>query len=184
MIAFFCFSVLFAGAQTAKIKDIKVGTVIKLDVNTQGQTYPLTLTTSSVTADELVFSFDLMGSMSGKFINGKGNFEKGIRFNWDQPFASEERTVPDDQTLLVISRTVLKELKTNKKSAFNDQTLLLKDLPTGQELSIGGTQIDVVYAESEDGGTKYWILNNDAYPVILKLSGNPAGIDVELKDFK
>ncbi len=177
-------SVATAGAQAQKLKEIKQGTVLQLDASTQGQTYPLVLTVTSISNDELVFSYDFMGSATGKFINGKGNLEKGVRFNWDQPVPGEERKVPDDQTLLMFSRTALKDLKSNKKCSFNEQTLILKDIPAGQELSIGGTQIDVVYAESEDGSTKFWILNNDAYPVLMKLTGNPGGIDIEVKEFK
>lgn len=173
-----------ANAQMVKLKDIKQGTIIQMDASTQGQIYPLVLTVTSISSDELVFSYDIMGSMTGKFINGKGNFEKGVRFNWDEPITGEERRVPDEQTLLVFSRTALKDLKTNKKCTFNDQALVVKDLQAGQELSIGGSQIDVVYAESEDGSTKYWILNNDAYPVLMKLTGNPGGIDIEVKEYK
>jgi hypothetical protein len=173
-----------ANAQTAKLKEIKQGTILQLDASTQGQIYPLVLTVTSISSDELVFSYDIMGSMTGKFINGKGNFEKGVRFNWDEPITGEERRVPDDQTILVFSRTVLKDLKTNKKCTFNDQALVLKDQQAGKELAIGGTLIDIVYAESEDGNTKYWILNNDAYPVLMKLTGNPGGIDIEVKEYK
>jgi hypothetical protein len=185
MIGFICLmTLMMANAQQVKFKDIKQGTIIQLDASAQGQIYPLLLTVTSVSADELVFSYDIMGSMTGKFINSKGNFEKGVRFNWDEPIAGEERKVPDDQTLLVISRTALKELKTNKKCSFNDQTLVLKDMAAGQELTVGDTQVDIIYAESEDGSTKYWILNNDAYPVLMKLKGNPIGIDIEFKEYK
>ena len=177
-------TLLLANAQQAKLKEIKQGTVMHLNASTQGQIYPLILTVTSLSADELVFSYDIMGSMTGKFINGKANFEKGVRFNWDEPITGEERKVPDDQTLLVFSRTALKELKTNKKCTFNDQALVLKEIPAGQELTVGGIQIDAIYAESEDGNTKYWILNNDAYPVLMKLNGNPGGIDIEVKEYK
>ena len=171
-------------AQVVKQKEIKQGTILRSDIYTQGQFYPLLLTVSSISSDTLIFSYDFMGSMTGKFINGKGNFEKGLRFNWDEPVAGEERKVPDEQTLLVLSRTALKDLKSNKKCSFNDQTLILKDQPSGQELSIGGNPIDVIYAESEDGNTKFWILNNDAYPVLMKLTGNPGGIDIEVKEYR
>ncbi len=185
MIGFVCMmTMLMANAQQAKFKDIKQGTILQLDASTQGQIYPMLLTVTSISDDELVFSYDIMGSMTGKFINSKANFEKGLRFNWDQPVSGEERKVPEDQTLLVISRTALKELKTNKKCTFNDQTLVLKDLAAGQELSVSGKQIDIIYAESEDGSTKYWILNNDAYPILMKLTGNPIGIDLDVKEYK
>ncbi len=174
--------VLFA--QNVRSSDVKTGTVIQMEVYTQGQTYPITLTISSLTTEEIVFSYDFMGSTTGKFINGKENLEKGVVFNWDEPVPGEERKVADNQTLLMLSRTALKELKNNRKTRYNDQILILKDLPSEQEFTPGGTQIDVVYAESENGETKYWILNNDAYPVLMKLKGNPQGIDLEVKAYK
>ena len=177
-------TLLSANAQSAKLKEIRQGTILQLDALSQGQVYPLTLTVVSATDAELVFAFDIMGNMNGKFINGKSSLEKGVRFNWDEPFAGEERKVPDDQTLLIISRSVLQELKNSKKSNFNNQELVLKDLPAGAELTINNIQIDIVYAESADGATKYWILNNDMFPVVMKLEGNPGGIDLLVKDFK
>jgi len=177
-------SMITAVAQDVKQKEIKLGTIVRLDINTQGQTYPLTVTVSSISTDQLIFSYEFIEGITGKFINGKGNMEKGLRFNWDQPVAGEERKVPDEQTLLMMSRTAFKDLKTNKKCSFNDQAIILKDLPAGQELTVGSAQIDVIYAESEDGNTKYWILNNDAYPLLMKLTGNPGGIDIDVKEFK
>jgi len=184
LVILFTFTIAAAFAQAEKLKDIKQGTVLQLDAYTQGQSYPILLTVTSIRGDELIFTYDFMGSMAGKFINSKANFEKGVRFNWDQPIADEERKVPEDQTLLVVSRTALNDLKTKKQCVYNDQTLVLKEITSGQEISVGGIQIDVVYAESADGNTKYWILNNDLYPVLMKLTGNPAGIDIEVKMFK
>jgi hypothetical protein len=171
-------------AQDVSIKEIKQGTMLRMDVYSQGQSYPLSVTVTSISSDELIFNYEFMGGITGRFINGKGNLEKGLRFNWDQPVAGEERKVPDEQTMLLFSRTALKDLKANKKCSFNDQAIILKDLPAGQALSVGGTPIDVIYAESEDGNTKYWLLNNDAYPVLMKLTGNPGGIDIEVTAFK
>ena len=182
--AFFLMFVLIADAQSAKISEVKVGTTIQVEFYAQGQIYPMDLKVESLSADELVLAYDFMSSVMGKFINNKGNLEKGKRFNWDEPVNGEERKVPDEQTIMVVSRTAFKELKENKKSTYNDLVLVRKELPAGQELSSGGTQIDVIYAESENGNTKYWILNNDAYPLLLKLTGNPGGIDVVMTGFK
>ena len=182
--AFYLVIVLTLNAQSAKISEVKQGTTVQVEFYAQGQIYPMELKVATLSADELVFSYDFMGSVMGKFFNNKANLDKGQRFNWDEPVNGEERKVSDDQTLMVISRTAFKELKENKKSNYNNQVLLRKEIPAGQELSSGGTQIDVIYAESENGSTKYWILNNDAYPLLLKLSGNPGGIDVVMTGFK
>jgi hypothetical protein len=57
-------------------------------------------------------------------------------------------------------------------------------VPKGSEIIAGGKEIDAVYAESADGATGYWILNNDSFPLLLKLTGNPGGINLAFKDIK
>jgi hypothetical protein len=171
--------------QAIKIKpELKVGTVLEYEVDAQGQTLPLLLKIASIGEDGIVYDYDLQNGMVGKFVNSKLNLEKGVSLNWDQPVPGEERKLADNQTIAVLSRTFLKELKQNKKSFYDGIELLLKDVPKGSEIVAGGKEIDAVYAESTDGGTGYWILNNDAFPLLLKLSGNPGGINLAFKDIK
>ncbi len=171
--------------QAIKIKpELKVGTVLEYEVDAQGQTLPLLLKIASISEDGIVYDYDLQNGMVGKFVNSKLNLEKGVSLNWDQPVPGEERKLADNQTIAVLSRTFLKELKQNKKSFYDGIELLLKDVPKGSEIVAGGKEIDAVYAESTDGGTGYWILNNDAFPLLLKLTGNPGGINLAFKDIK
>lgn len=171
--------------QAIKIKpELKVGTVLEYEVDAQGQTLPLFLKIASIGEDGIVYDYDLQNGMVGKFVNSKLNLEKGVSLNWDQPVPGEERKLADNQTIAVLSRTFLKELKQNKKSFYDGIELVLKDVPKGSEILAGGKEIDAVYAESTDGGTGYWILNNDAFPLLLKLSGNPGGINLAFKDIK
>ena len=171
--------------QTVKIKpELKVGTVIEYEVDAQGQTLPLLLKIASIGEDGLVYDYDIQNGMVGKFINSKINLEKGNSLNWDQPVPGEERRLADNQTIAMLSRTFLKDLKQNKKASYDGMDLVLKDVPKGSEILSGGKEVDALYAESADGGTGYWILNNDAYPLLLKLSGNPGGINLLCKDIK
>ena len=171
--------------QTVKIKpELKVGTVIEYEVDAQGQTLPLLLKIASIGEDGLVYDYDIQNGMVGKFINSKINLEKGNSLNWDQPVPGEERRLADNQTIAMLSRTFLKDLKQNKKGSYDGMDLVLKDVPKGSEILSGGKEVDALYAESADGGTGYWILNNDAYPLLLKLSGNPGGINLLCKDIK
>jgi len=171
--------------QTVKIKpELKVGTIIEYEVDAQGQTLPLLLKIASIGEDGLVYDYDIQNGMVGKFINSKLNLEKGNSLNWDQPVPGEERRLADNQTIAMLSRTFMKDLKQNKKASYDGMDLILKDVPKGSEILSGGKEIDAVYAESADGGTGYWILNNDAFPLLLKLSGNPGGINLLCKDIK
>ena len=113
LVAFYLVIVLTLNAQSAKISEVKQGTTVQVEFYAQGQIYPMVLKVATLSADELVFSYDFMGSVMGKFFNNKANLDKGQRFNWDEPVDGEERKVSDDQTLMVISRTAFKELKEN-----------------------------------------------------------------------
>jgi hypothetical protein len=84
----------------------------------------------------------------------------------------------------MLSRTFLKDLKQNKKSSYDGLELLLKDAPKGSEMLFEGKEIDAVYAETSDGAVKYWILNNDDFPMLLKHDGSSVGIGLMLKDIK
>jgi hypothetical protein len=171
--------------QSVKLNpELKTGTVIEYDVNAQGQSFPLYLKVSSIGDDGIVFDYDFAGSMMGKFINSKANLEKGVSMNWDQPVAGEERKLPDDQTIAILSRPFLADLKKNKTAKYDGIELSLKEIKKGEEIMSGDKEVDAVYAESGDGATKYWILNNDLFPILLKVDGLPSGITLSLKEIR
>jgi hypothetical protein len=177
---------LTAGAQTDQFlnPELKTGLVLEYEVSAQGQMLPLILKISQIGADGITFDYNIMSNMSGKFINSAANLEKGNSLNWDQPVAGEERKLPDDQTIAMVSRSFLKELKANKKAKYDNTDLQLKDVPADNAVSIGGKAVKTVYAESDGGSTRYWILDNDDFPLLLKLSGNANGVDLVLKDIR
>ncbi len=164
--------------------ELKAGTVLEYDVNAQGQSFPLILKIASIGDEGIVFDYDIAGNMTGKFINSNANLEKGVSLNWDQPVPGEERKLPDDQTIAIMSRAFLAELKKNKTAKYDGIDLSLKEIKKGEEITSGGKEVDVLYAESGDRVTKYWILNNDRFPVLLKVDGLPSGISLSLKEIR
>ena len=78
-----------------------------------------------------------------------------------------------DATCVWVSKAVFASLKDGKPTVMNsgraDKTFLKKDQPAGSQPAAGGRQIDCIYAESEDGTEKYWIMNNPEFPLILKM---------------
>ncbi len=171
--------------QAIKIKpELKVGTVLEYELDAQGQTLPLFLKISAIGVDGIVFDYDLQNGMTGKFLNTKINLEKGNSLNWDQPIPGEERKLADNQTIAMLSRTFLKELLQNKKAIYDGIELWLKDIPKGSEIVSGGNELDAIYATTADGNVQYWVLNNDDFPILLKISGNPGGINLVCKDIK
>jgi hypothetical protein len=175
---------LYAQQAATVSPDLKTGTTIEYEVNAQGQSFPLYLTISSIGEDGIVFDYNFAGSMTGKFINSKANLEKGVSMNWDQPTPGEERKLPDDQTIAMVSRTFLAELKKNKTAKYDGIDLTLKDVRKGEEVMSGDKMVAAVYMESSDGATRYWVLNNDKYPILLKVEGLPSGVTLALKEIR
>jgi hypothetical protein len=182
----FLLAFMYGRAQQANVlkPDLKPGLIMEYEAISQGQTVPMILKISAVGEEGIVFEYDIMGSMTGKFVNSKTNLEKGKLLNWDQPVPGEERILADEQTIACLSRTFLKELKSEKKASYDGITLLLKEMPKELEILVGRKTVDAILAESESGAVKYWILNNDDFPILLKLEGNPAGIDLFIKDIR
>lgn len=78
-----------------------------------------------------------------------------------------------DATCVWVSKGVFASLKVGKPTIMNsgkaDKIFLKKDLPEASQPTAGGKAIDCLYAESEDGTEKYWIMNNAEFPLILKM---------------
>jgi hypothetical protein len=175
---------LYAQQSAAINPDLKTGTTFDYEINAQGQSFPMFLTISSIGEDGIVFDYNIAGSMTGKFINAKANLEKGVVMNWDQPAPGEERKLSDDQTIAMVSRTFLADLKKNKTAKYDGIDLTLKEVKKGEEIMSGGKVVDALYMESSDGATKYWVLNNDKFPILLKVDGLPSGISLALKEIR
>lgn len=175
---------LYAQQSATVNPELKTGTTIEYEINAQGQSFPMYLTIASIGEDGIVFDYNIAGSMTGKFINSRANLEKGVTMNWDQPAPGEERTLPDDQTIAMVSRTFFSELKKNKTAKYDGIDLTLKEIKKGEEIMSGDKMVDALYMESSDGATKYWVLNNDKYPVLLKVEGLPSGISLALKEIR
>ncbi len=174
-----------AGSKTANFKPgLKSGLVLEYEILSQGQEIPLSMTISTVSDAEIIFDFDFMGGTTGKFVNTKANLEKGSFFNWDQPVAGEERRIAEDQTLAMVSRPFLKDLLTKKKAKYDGMDFIFKPVPKGEEIIIDGKTVDAVFAETESGATRLWVLNDQKYPLILKITGTSAGIDMTIKNIK
>jgi hypothetical protein len=78
-----------------------------------------------------------------------------------------------DATCVWVSKAVFASLTAGKSTTMNsgrgDKKFLKKNIPAGSEPMAGGKKIDCIYAESEDGSEKYWIMKNAEFPLILKM---------------
>ncbi len=190
MFRFFLFGILFstllqAQQQINKVKpQLKAGMVLDYEVFTDGQAIPLVLKIFSVGEEGIVFDYEWQNSSIGKFINSKNNLENGILLNWDAPVPGEERILEDNQTIAILSRPFLKELKRESLARYDGFDLYLTEAPKGSEIVVDGKLIQTLYAQTRNGATRYWILDNDEFPLLLKIEGNVIGVDLALKNLR
>ena len=174
-------SAVFAQTTPNSLLPVKAGTVLDYDVNVNGQLVPLTMKIFLPAEGGLGFDFDA-GDVYGKFINTKEGLENANITNCETPPAGEEKKLPPDQTIAVFLSSFFKELKQNKKAQYDGQSWAVKDVPAGSEFMLENkSKVDFVYIENEGAGTKFWILNNNDYPIMLKVEGNKKGPDLVLK---
>lgn len=177
---------LFAQTNTAKTSsasEIKIGSVLEYDVMVSGNIYPFSLTLFDPKNGGVGFDYVLETS-SGKFINTKESLESATRTSWEQPVPGEEKITDKDYTIMMFSKKFFKDIKQNKKANYDNVEWQLKDIPAGSEIKLDGKVVNAIYVTTADGLSKYWILNSEQYPLILKLEGNPLGVDLSVKSIK
>ena len=125
-----------------------------------------------------------MGDQSGSISNGKASTLTATRGYWGELSSGVDMTVGDDQNILFLSKAMWNAVQKDKKLTYDDQVFNLKELSDANTYKIKDQAIDVLYLESANGTTKMWVLNSPTAPIILRLEGNPQGIDIDLQQFE
>jgi hypothetical protein len=171
--------------QTGKLKpQLKTGMILDYDVYTDGETVPLVLKITSIGPEGIVFDYEWQNSSVGKLINRKSNLENGLTLNWDAPVPGEERRLEDNQTIAMLSRPFIKELKKESIARYDGLDLFLTPIPKGSEIIISGKEFQTLFVQTRNGASRYWILDDDEFPLLLKIEGNAIGVDLALKNVR
>lgn len=169
---------LSASASAQNTPAIKEGSVLNYDVNYGGQSVVFALTIKSL-GDTIKMDWDVQGT-GGSFEMTKKGFNNGSTFN-TQPVQGGVARLTDDETFCVISQSAFKSLTTNKSFTYGGVTYTVKE--TGA-YKFKDSTADDFYAASANGKTEMWILNNPTFPVLLKINGNPSGLDFAVSEVK
>ena len=108
------------------------------------------------------------------------SLENGVRGHWGQPTPGTQEELADDQTILVFSKAQWDQLQKDKKFDFDKQSFAVKTPSEQQQLKIAGKPVDAFLVENASGSTRIWVLNNAAFPVMLKIEGNTLGADLTI----
>jgi len=173
-----------AFAQQAASPSIKQGSTLNYVVYANGSEVPLTVTVDSVATDYVKLGWRISGYGSGGWIMKKPSLENGNRNAWEQPGLGMDTELPDDQVVLLLSKASWAALNKDNKAEIDQQVYKTSAQEQGKELSIDGKQVDALFIQTEAGDSKMWYLNQPGFPVLLKIQGNRAGYDLELRSIE
>jgi hypothetical protein len=120
----------------------------------------------------------------GYVINTKNSMETANKGYWGQLNNGEDMTMPADQSIIIFSRAIWNAAQKDKKFTFDMQDFIVKEQPADIIFKLGDKLVNAVYAETANASVRVWFLNNAAAPIIVKMEGNPMGIDFFLQSIE
>jgi hypothetical protein len=167
-------------AQDKYVPVIKQGTKLAYSAYVDGQTFPCTFSFDSVGTGYIKVGWNVEGFGNGAWVMKSKSLESGVKGLWGQPSPGTDEVLADDKTVLVFSKGQWDQLQKDKKIDFDNQSFTVKTPTEQQQLKIAGKPVDAFFAENAAGSTRIWILNNAAFPVMLKIEGNTLGADLTI----
>ena len=168
-------------AQDKLSPEIKKGTTLIYDVSVNGQNFPVSMKIDSISPEYTRLNWSMQDGSGGYVINTKASIENATHGFWGELHAGEDQTMPADQNILFLSKSLWNALQKEQKLTYDDQAYTIKDQPGNSVFKIKDRPVNVLYLENATGSSRLWILNNPSAPLIVKLEGNPMGIDINLQ---
>lgn len=176
-------SALATVAQDKVTPVVKKGSKFTYTLYTGGNSIPFTAVVDSLGAEYVKIAWNIEGMGTGGWVMKKKSLETATHGYWSQPTAGTDEDLGDETTVLMLSKAQWNGLQQDKKFVYNDQTFTVKQ---GEQtgLKAGGKTLDAIQVEGPGGTTRLWILNNAAFPALLKVEGNSHGVDLELNNIE
>ena len=162
------------------LPEIKKGVVLNYQVSVNGQVFPVQMKIDSLGPEYSRFNWSMQEGGSGNVINTKNSLESAVKSYWGELQNGADLTMPNDQSILMISKSVWNSIQKDKNFTLDDQQYTVKEQPGNAIFKLKDKPVNVIYAESANGATRIWLLNNPSAPFMVKIEGNPMGIDISL----
>ncbi len=165
------------------VPQITTGTVLNYTAFARafGQTLPAILTISDMNAP-LRMKWSIGGLGTGTFEISAKAIQSADRMALREPGFEEVTKLKDNETIAFLSKDTFNALVTNKAFELNGQKFTV--IPDAPAFVLETKELDSFYAETENKKTKIWVLNDPAFPLIVKLEGAKQGIDLVLNSIK
>ena len=166
-------------AQEAFNPPIKKGVKLHYTVNTgDGQQLPLLISVDSIAPKYVKLGWNIEGMGAGGWVMKENSLNNATRGWWGEPVAGSDMDIADEQLVLMLSKAQWNAISKDKKTEYDQQNYHVKQPSDQQSLKLNGKTLNVIMLESLNGASRVWVLNNPLFPAILKIEGNPMGIDL------
>ena len=166
-------------AQEAFNPAIKKGVKFHYTVNTgDGQQLPLLISVDSIAPKYVKLGWNIEGMGAGGWVMKESSLNSATRGWWGEPVAGSDMDIADEQLVLLMSKAQWNAITKDKKTEYDQQQYVVKQATDQQVLKLNGKTLNVILLESANGSSRVWVLNNPQFPAILKIEGNPMGIDL------
>lgn len=168
-------------AQTGKVK---TGTKITYAASDPSASVSLPVVITIPKTGGLVLDYTVkqpQKSFNGKISVTKQGLENANSISWGDLSPDQNTTLSDNETAFCFSRTFYSQLVKSKSAAYNKVTYSLQTSSNDSKIKVGTKTLDALYIIGTNG-TKYWILSDPNYPILLKVSGNTVGPDLVVKE--
>jgi|SRR5688572_25261919 len=166
-------------AQEALNPTIKRGVKIHYTVNTgDGQEIPLLISVDSVAPKYVKLGWNIEGMGAGGWVMKENSLNNATRGWWGEPVAGSDMDIADEQLVLLLSKAQWNAIMKDKKMEYDQQQYHVKQPNEQQLLKLNGKSLNVIMVESLNGASRIWVLNNPQFPAVVKIEGNPMGIDL------
>jgi hypothetical protein len=153
---------------------------MEYQVHVQGSTFTYFITIDSLASHKRSVHWQSLGGREGSYIISKNAIDSAQYGYWNPPQPGTTIELENEQSLLIFSRATYQQLKKHGNMLYDGNTFQVNGAAGNSIYKIGDSQVDCLYAETADGGTKIWMYDNPHLPIILKIEGNPFGVDVAL----
>lgn len=176
-----CLLSLAVSAQDKFVPVIQKGSKLNYVVYANGQEMPLLIAVDSSAADYVKLSWDIQGLGKGGWVMKKASLDNAKKGWWDQPMTDMDMEIADDQNVLYFSRANWASILQDKKAEFDRQIYSVQTASAEQQLKLDGKTVDAILLQNQSGDSRIWLLNSATAPIILKIEGNSAGPDLEIR---
>jgi hypothetical protein len=174
----------FAGLAQDKFNPpVKKGTKLTYTIFTNGNSLPFSASVDSLGKEYVKLVWTIEGIGTGRWIMKKKSLESATHGYWNQPTPDIDEDLSDDMTVLILSKAQWTGLQQDKKLTYNDAPFTVKQ-GDAIPIRLNGKTVDAIQLDGPGSTVHLWVLNNPDFPALLKVEGNPHGVDLEISNIE